>query len=85
MALKKDYSYGSAVGNYWRIIGSNPNSLYSNTVVRVSLYKDKASRDKDDSIYKKIVSFKIPGINHTRETAYAELKKKPEFEGAVDQ
>jgi hypothetical protein len=84
MALKKEYSYGSKAGNYWRIIGIHPNSMYSNTKVRIALYKDRATREKDDASYCMVLPFSIPGSNHTQDTAYKELKNKAEFTDAED-
>ena len=84
MALQKEYSYGSKIGNYWKIIGNHSNTLYSATVVRIALYKDKAARDKDEASYVKVLPVSIPGADHTRATAYAELKKRPEFDGSTD-
>ena len=84
MALKKDYEYGNKKGNYWKIIGNHSNTLYMATVVRIALYKDKEARDKDEAGYIKVLPMSIPGPDHTRATAYAELKKKAEFEGSED-
>jgi len=84
MALKKDYEYGNKKGNYWRIIGIHPNSMYSNTKVSVALYADKKARDSNCSSYAMVMPLSISGSDHTHETAYAEIKKKSEFEGAID-
>ena len=84
MGLKKDYSYGTKSGNYWRIIGIHPNSMYSNTKVRIALYKDQESRDKDESSYIMVMPMAILGTSHTHDTAYAEIKKKEEFIDAED-
>ena len=84
MALKKDYSYGSVSGNYWKIIGNHSNTMYSATVVRIALYENQEARTRDEAGYIKVLPISIPGPDHTRATAYAELKKRPEFEGAED-
>jgi len=84
MALKKEYEYASKKGNYWKIIGNHSNTLYSATVVRIALYESKEAREKDEASYIKVLPISIPGSDHTRATAYAELKKRVEFEGAID-
>jgi hypothetical protein len=84
MALRKEYEYGTKKGNYWKIIGVHANSMYSNSKVRVALFKDEESRRDDGSSYGMVMPLVIPGCNHVIETAYAELKKKAEFDGAED-
>jgi hypothetical protein len=84
MALQKLYEYGTKKGNYWRIIGNHPNTMSNHTVIRLALYANKEARDKDVAGYNKVLSLVIPGVNHTRESAYIELKKKAEFDGAID-
>ena len=85
MALKKDFACpGGRTGNYCKIIGNHSNTLYMATVVRVAIYENKESRDKDEAGYLKVIPFQVAGPDHTRETAYKALKTKPEFTDSED-
>ena len=60
------------------------NSLYNQTILKVALYKDKETRDKEMSDYYGSYQFEFSGINYDKPKAYEALKKRPEFEGAID-
>ena len=82
MALKKLLTFGSKTGDYWKILGIYPDSDHSNSTIKVALYKDKESRENDESGYVYSQSFSVPGINHSREAAYKSLEGLDFFSGA---
>jgi hypothetical protein len=85
MALLKEFACpGGKTGNYCKIIGNHSNTLYMATVVRVAVYENKEARDKDEAGYMKVIPFQINGPDHTRESAYKELKAKVEFADSED-
>ena len=75
MALKKEFVCpGGKTGNYCKIIGNHSNTLYQATVARVAIYENQEAREKDEAGYLKVIPVNIPGPDHTRETAYKEIK-----------
>lgn len=84
MALKKKYEYGTKKGEYWKIIGIHTNSMYSNTKVRVALYKDEATRRKSEASYVLVLPLTIKGTDHSQKTAYEQVRNKAEFDGCED-
>jgi hypothetical protein len=84
MALKKLETFGSKTGEYWKILGVYPDSMHLVSKVRVALYKDQPSRDKDEASYVYSKYFTIPGANSARDSAYQALKALVDFEGAED-
>jgi hypothetical protein len=84
VALKKQGQYRDKTGDYWKIIATHANSLYSQTIVRVALYVSKEERDKDEANYLFVVPIILPGVDYDREKAYAEVKKNVQFEGSED-
>jgi len=85
MALKKEFLFsGGRKANYCKIIGNHSNTLYMSTVVRVAVYENQEARERDEAGYIKVIPVNIPGPDHTRETAYAALKEKAEFENSED-
>jgi len=84
MALSKSTSYKGIDANYWKIHKLDSNTLYNQTVIRVALYKDKATRDASQDDYFRLDSFALNGVDFTRETAYKALKAMTAFDGAQD-
>lgn len=84
MALKKMLVFGTKQGDYLKIVGCHSNTLYSSTIVRIAVYENKESRDKDVSSYFKIIDSVVNKIDITRAEAYVALKEKGQFEDAED-
>jgi hypothetical protein len=84
MALKKEGSYKGKSANYWRIIATHANSLYSQTIIRVALYTSREERERDEANYLYVVPVILPGVDYDREKSYAELKKNVQFENSED-
>jgi hypothetical protein len=84
MALKKYIKYGTKEGEYLRILGVHPNTLYSSSLVRVAVYKNEEERQKAEENYVLVIPVTVKGSGHTIEDIYKILKDRPEFEEAQD-
>lgn len=84
MALKKAMEFGYKKGDYLKIVGCHSNTLYASTVVRLAVYENQETREKDVSSYFKIIDIAVQAIDIDRATAYKLIKEKAVLEGAED-
>lgn len=84
MGLMKEYSYGTKQGNYFRIISLSPDTMHSRTNLKVALYTNKESRNKDVTSYVASMNYSLEGVVSDKSVAYKALKLMLDFKGSKD-
>ena len=83
MALKLATVYKGVDADYWKILEIQSNFRTSQTWVTIGLYRSEETRQESENYILDQKVFTIDGVDHTRATAYEELKVA-EFNGATD-
>jgi len=92
MALQLEETEKGIVCNYWKIYRADSNIAENKTVVRLALYKDKASRDSSVMNFLKLEAFTFSGVDYTRAQLYAKIKEpvneekdNPNFDSSIEE
>jgi len=83
VALKLVMDYKGLSAEYWKILKSDTNFLSGETVVRLGLYKDKATRDANIADYLLMEAMRFNISDKPLNDLYIEVKK-PIYETVVD-
>jgi len=84
MALTLQTIYKGLTAEYWKIISVSENMMANQTLVRLALYKDKATRDANIADFIDLRALTFDGLDLTREAIYPLIKGLTEFSTATD-